>query len=60
MKALMKLQEGPGHVALQEKPAPIAQKGEVLVKIMAAGICGHGFENPRRADLEQPAGGTGA
>ncbi len=38
MKALMKLQEGPGHVALQEKPAPIAQKGEVLVKIMAAGI----------------------
>ncbi len=40
MKALMKLQEGPEHVALQEKPAPIAQKGEVLVKIMAAGICG--------------------
>ncbi|HEY0753754.1 MAG TPA: alcohol dehydrogenase catalytic domain-containing protein [Ktedonobacteraceae bacterium] len=32
--------ERPGHVLLQERPIPVAQTGEVLVRPLAVGICG--------------------
>ena len=44
MKALRYL--GPGQLAVQEVPAPTISENEVLVKVMACGICGsdvHGY-----------------
>lgn len=54
MKALMKMKEGEGFVELREHREPTPGKGEVKVKIMAAGICGtdlkiragHAWSNP--------------
>jgi L-iditol 2-dehydrogenase len=40
MKALEKQAPGPGHVGLTEKPAPVAGPGEVLLEVVAAGVCG--------------------
>ena len=44
MKALRYL--GPGHLAVREVPAPAISDNEVLVRVMACGICGsdvHGY-----------------
>ena len=40
MKALMKTAAGEGFVSLYEKEEPVCGKGEVKIKVMAAGICG--------------------
>lgn len=40
MKALRKLQRGPGHVEIVEVPSPTPKEGEVLVEVQRAGICG--------------------
>ena len=40
MKALRKLQSGPGHVELVEVDRPVPGRGEVLVEVQRAGICG--------------------
>lgn len=51
MRALVLV--GPQKVEMQEMPAPVARNGEVLLRILTAGICGsdiHGFlgHSPRR------------
>lgn len=54
MKALMKMQPGEGFVELREKEKPSIGPGEVLVRVMAVGICGtdlkiragHAWSNP--------------
>ena len=40
MIGLAKLAEGPGHVALTERPEPVAAPGHVVLDVAAAGICG--------------------
>ncbi len=40
MKSITKVASGPGGVTLQKRPSPVPGKGEVLLKIGAAGICG--------------------
>ncbi|MBU1207917.1 MAG: zinc-binding dehydrogenase [Proteobacteria bacterium] len=40
MKALRKLQRGPGNVEVVEIPSPAPKEGEVLVEVKYAGICG--------------------
>jgi len=35
-----KLEPGPGHVALAERPEPSARPGHVVLDVTAAGICG--------------------
>ena len=40
MKALVKTKKGIGHLELQDVPVPKPAPGEVLLKILAAGICG--------------------
>ncbi|HYR49788.1 MAG TPA: alcohol dehydrogenase catalytic domain-containing protein, partial [Candidatus Eisenbacteria bacterium] len=39
MKALVKTKAGPG-LWLQEVPDPVAGPGEVLIRVLRAGICG--------------------
>lgn len=54
MKAVMKLQAGEGFVELKDKEVPSIGRDEVLVKVMAVGICGtdlkiragHAWSNP--------------
>jgi L-iditol 2-dehydrogenase len=40
MQAVVKTQQGPGHVALREVPEPRAGAGQVKIAVGAAGICG--------------------
>jgi L-iditol 2-dehydrogenase len=40
MKAIMKVARGVGHVELREIEEPIAQAGQVRIKVRAAGLCG--------------------
>jgi L-iditol 2-dehydrogenase len=40
MKGVAKLASGAGHVAYAERPAAIAGQGEVVIELLAAGICG--------------------
>ncbi len=40
MKAVVKIKRGPGNIELLEKPIPKVLPGQVLIKVMAAGICG--------------------
>jgi L-iditol 2-dehydrogenase len=40
LRGLTKLAEGPGHVALSERPEPAAAPGHAIVEVVAAGICG--------------------
>jgi L-iditol 2-dehydrogenase len=40
MKGVAKLALGPGHVAYAERPAVVAGAGEVVIELLAAGICG--------------------
>ena len=40
MKALVKTKKGPGNLELRDVPVPKAGPGEVLLKILAAGVCG--------------------
>ena len=40
MKALRKVQSGPGHIEIAEVDVPEIQDDEVLMKIWAAGVCG--------------------
>ncbi len=40
MKAIMKVAPGVGHIELREIDEPMAQPGQVKVKISAAGLCG--------------------
>jgi L-iditol 2-dehydrogenase len=40
MRAVVKLQRGPGHVALRDVPEPRAGRGQVKIAVVAAGICG--------------------
>jgi L-iditol 2-dehydrogenase len=54
MKALLKVKDGPGNIALQEIDEPAPGPGEVKIKVEAAGICGtdikirygHAWSNP--------------
>ena len=40
MKAVMKLEPGPGNVGVRDIPEPAPAAGQVLIKVAAAGICG--------------------
>lgn len=40
MLAIRKVACGPGNVALQEVPEPVAGPGQVVIEVTAAGICG--------------------
>lgn len=40
MKAIVKTKKGPGNVELAERSKPVPKSGEVVVRVMAAGICG--------------------
>lgn len=40
MKAIVKEACGDGYVALREVPEPVPGRGEVKLKVMAAGVCG--------------------
>ncbi|MHC4716951.1 MAG: zinc-dependent alcohol dehydrogenase [Planctomycetota bacterium] len=40
MKALVKTQKGVGHLELRDVPVPAPGPGEVLLRILAAGVCG--------------------
>lgn len=40
MQAVMKLEEGPGHVDLRDVPEPAVAPGQALIEVSAAGICG--------------------
>ncbi len=40
MKAVMKVERGVGHVELRDIPVPEPGRGEVLIEVEAAGICG--------------------
>src|SRR6478735_3647831 len=40
MKGVAKLAAGAGHVAYAERPGAIAGPGEVVIELLAAGICG--------------------
>jgi L-iditol 2-dehydrogenase len=40
MKALVKVAEGPGQLELRDLPQPSAGPGEVLIRVVATGICG--------------------
>ena len=40
MKALVKTEKGVGHLELRDVPVPQPGPGEVLLKILAAGVCG--------------------
>jgi len=40
MKALVKTKKGVGHLELRDVPVPKPGAGEVLLKILAAGVCG--------------------
>lgn len=40
MKALVKTAPGPGHLELQECPAPRPGPGQVLIRMKAIGVCG--------------------
>lgn len=40
MKALAKLDVGPGHVAVVDRPEPSAGPGQALVEVCAVGVCG--------------------
>jgi L-iditol 2-dehydrogenase len=40
VKGVAKLAPGAGHVAYAERPAAIAGPGEVVIEVLAAGICG--------------------
>ena len=40
MKAVVKTKVGVGNIELMDYPKPVAKPGEVIVKVMAAGVCG--------------------
>ena len=40
MKALRKLSQGPGHVAVVDLPDPLPGDGQVLIRVAKGGICG--------------------
>jgi L-iditol 2-dehydrogenase len=40
MQALVKYQQGPGHVALQDMPEPACDPGQVILEVECCGICG--------------------
>ena len=40
MKGVAKLASGPGHVEYAERPDAVAGPGEVVIELLAAGICG--------------------
>lgn len=40
MRALMKVDTGPGHLEVREVPEPVTGVGQVKIKVQAAGICG--------------------
>ncbi len=40
MKALVKYEKGPGHVAIQEMPTPECQPNQVILEVDSCGICG--------------------
>lgn len=40
MRALVKVDNVPGHVAVVNVPQPRAQSGEVVIQVLACGICG--------------------
>ena len=40
MQALTKLASGPGNVAIAQRPEPSAAPGQVVLDVVAAGICG--------------------
>ena len=40
MKGVAKLAPGPGHVEYAERPEAVAGPGEVVISLLAAGICG--------------------
>lgn len=40
MRCVIKEQAGPGHIALTRRPIPKPGPGDVLVKVLAAAICG--------------------
>jgi L-iditol 2-dehydrogenase len=45
MKTLRKLQMGKGYMEVVEVPVPTLQKGEVLVEVRRAGVCGTDIHN---------------
>ncbi len=40
MQALVKTARGSGHLELRDVPAPVLDRGEVLIRVRACGICG--------------------
>ncbi len=40
MQAVMKVASGVGNIALRDIPEPVAGAGQVVIKVVAAGICG--------------------
>ncbi|NND08557.1 MAG: alcohol dehydrogenase catalytic domain-containing protein [Saprospiraceae bacterium] len=40
MQALVKYEQGPGNVRLQDMPEPVCQDNQVLLEVDACGICG--------------------
>lgn len=40
MRAVVKRKEGAGNVELIERDRPVLKSGEVMIKVMAAGVCG--------------------
>ena len=40
MEGVTKLAPGPGNVALAERPEPVAGPGQVVLEVLATGICG--------------------
>ncbi len=40
MRALVKTENGPGRLSLQDRPIPVIQPDEVLVRVHSCGICG--------------------
>ncbi|MFB3891426.1 MAG: zinc-binding dehydrogenase [Phycisphaerae bacterium] len=40
MQALVKTRKGPGNLELRDVPVPTPGPGEVLLKVLAAGVCG--------------------
>jgi L-iditol 2-dehydrogenase len=40
VRALVKTEAGPGHVALLDRPEPVCGPGQVKIRMVAAGVCG--------------------
>ena len=52
MKALVKTAKGPGQMELREVPIPAIGDGDILIKVIAAGICGSDLRTRRLGNSE--------